>query len=258
MQDIHYKKGSPIFAEGDRSSAAYLIVEGEVEIRKGGQTDDVSLAVLKSGEVFGEMGLVEERPRSASAKARTDVTLSKVAYHEFVDMLVNRPRDSMKYIRRLMERLRLMSARLAHLESVESSEAPENETTLGSFRVKVVPDSREALKAVSAEGVDVKTFPFRLGRASRHASEDPLQANHLMLLDSAPYSVSRNHCAINLVPEGVSIEERGSFLGTIVNGSLVGGERTVSKKMLNPGENEVILGTRKSPFRFKVLVYHDL
>ena len=48
--------------------------------------------------------------------------------------------------------------------------------------------------------------------------------------------------------------DRGSRLGTIVNGESIGGEEEMHMVRLKEGENRVIVGTRKSPFRFVVKV----
>ena len=62
----HYPAEVIVFAEGDVGDKAYVIMTGEVEILKesGGQT--ISLATRKSGEVIGEMSLLDQTPRFAS------------------------------------------------------------------------------------------------------------------------------------------------------------------------------------------------
>ena len=63
-----FKDGEVMFRKGDRSDAAYLITHGQVEIvqeRRDGETE--SVAVLRRGEYFGEIGAIDKKPRSASA-----------------------------------------------------------------------------------------------------------------------------------------------------------------------------------------------
>jgi CRP-like cAMP-binding protein len=62
--------GTKIFKEGDMGDRAYLIQDGQVEIVKNG----ITLATLSKGELFGEMALVDDQPRMASAVALTDVS----------------------------------------------------------------------------------------------------------------------------------------------------------------------------------------
>lgn len=71
-----YRAGEPVFAQGDPGLGMYIIQNGEVAIMiedKEGQRRE--LAVLSEGDFFGELGLLDESPRSASAVARTDCLL---------------------------------------------------------------------------------------------------------------------------------------------------------------------------------------
>ena len=75
MQRHSFKSGEIIFHEDAPSDAAFLIIEGQVEIlhqRKSG--DKTTVAILERGEYFGEMGVIDDKPRSATAKAKRNVT----------------------------------------------------------------------------------------------------------------------------------------------------------------------------------------
>jgi CRP-like cAMP-binding protein len=112
-----FKDGKVIFRKGDPSDAAYLITHGQVEIvqeRRDGETE--SVAVLRRGEYFGEMGAIEEKPRSASAIARGPVACMSVSQEEFMDMLLNRPQESIDLLKVLFERLRKANEKLARIE----------------------------------------------------------------------------------------------------------------------------------------------
>ena len=75
--------GQKIFKEGDRGDRAYLIQDGTVEIVKNG----VPLATLAKGELFGEMALVDDQPRMASAVAATDVAVVIISRDTFREKL---------------------------------------------------------------------------------------------------------------------------------------------------------------------------
>lgn len=64
-----FREGETIFTEGSRSDTAYIIELGLVEIFVGSGDDAVQLSVLGPGDIFGEMGLIDDFPRSASARA---------------------------------------------------------------------------------------------------------------------------------------------------------------------------------------------
>ncbi|WLT39007.1 EAL domain-containing protein [Synechocystis sp. B12] len=73
-----YRAGDPIFSEGDQGNFAYIIEEGQVEIWTELHGDRRVLNVLQPGSLFGELALVDAKPRSASASALTDCILSLV------------------------------------------------------------------------------------------------------------------------------------------------------------------------------------
>ena len=75
--------GTKVFKEGDLGDRAYLIQEGEVEITKNG----LLLATLKKGELFGEMALVDDQPRMATARALTDVSVVIIGRDSFREKL---------------------------------------------------------------------------------------------------------------------------------------------------------------------------
>ena len=80
----HYQKGSFVFKEGDIADYFYVIEEGQVEIIKHNPDEtETILAVLKAGDSFGEMGLMQKAPRSASVRCITPVGLLKVSREDF-------------------------------------------------------------------------------------------------------------------------------------------------------------------------------
>ncbi len=99
--------GQVLFQEGEPGREMYVIIEGEVEIRKktsGSSTK--TLSVLRAGDLFGEMALVDEKPRSASAVA-VKATRLLVMNEGLLDAMIERNPDfARKLIRVLSERLR--------------------------------------------------------------------------------------------------------------------------------------------------------
>ena len=80
--------GDELFAEGDAGRRAFVISEGEIEILKQTGEREVLLAVRKPGEVIGEMALLQDAPRSATARARTAVRLMAIPKAE-IDVLMD-------------------------------------------------------------------------------------------------------------------------------------------------------------------------
>lgn len=69
----HFPANAFIFAEGEHGEKLYIVVDGKVRIsRRFDDTGEEALAILGRGEVFGEMALIDDQPRSADAKAHLD------------------------------------------------------------------------------------------------------------------------------------------------------------------------------------------
>lgn len=77
-----------IFEENDHADAAYLIVRGKVEIRKGMLSKNPqSVAKLSHGDIFGELAMFDDSPRAAQAIARSDVEVIRISREEFLNRL---------------------------------------------------------------------------------------------------------------------------------------------------------------------------
>lgn len=85
-----YKAGETIFREGDYETCMYRIVSGTVGIYRDLEGDEKKLLTeLSDGRFFGEMGIIEYRPRTTNAEAVTDVEVEVFEDHEFSDFLEN-------------------------------------------------------------------------------------------------------------------------------------------------------------------------
>lgn len=84
-----FHAGSVIFEEGEPGAFAYIIESGSVQIALRGEADQTVIATLESGALFGEMTLLDGRPRSASAIATTDTVLIPLTKDQIDDTLHN-------------------------------------------------------------------------------------------------------------------------------------------------------------------------
>lgn len=79
-QVVHLKKGKYLMKEGDKSDALFVVAKGSVAVEEKG----VSLGVVGTGELLGEMALLTGEPRSASAFATEDSVLLQVGRLDFL------------------------------------------------------------------------------------------------------------------------------------------------------------------------------
>lgn len=99
--------GSIVFHEGDRAAAVYGVVSGRVRIEVNTPTGGrLVLAVKEPGDVLGELGALDSRPRSATAVAIDDVELVQVGVDEFLESLADEPRHAVTLLQRISRDLR--------------------------------------------------------------------------------------------------------------------------------------------------------
>jgi CRP-like cAMP-binding protein len=96
------KAGEVIFKEGDEAHQLFVIKSGEVTIQSGNR----KLAELATNSIFGEMALIDDAPRSATAVAKTDVELVAVSEKQFLFLVSQTPFFALKVMRVLARRLR--------------------------------------------------------------------------------------------------------------------------------------------------------
>lgn len=101
-----YKCGETVFAKGDAADLMYVVKNGEVDIA----VNDTVLQTVHTGDIFGEMALIEPNPRSASAIARTDCELVPVDQKRFTFMIQHTPFFAVHVMKVLADRLRLTSS----------------------------------------------------------------------------------------------------------------------------------------------------
>jgi len=105
----HYNDRAIVFNEGDPGDGMYVVLGGKVRIYRTLNGHETNLAVLGEGDFFGEMALLDHRPRSASARAEGGADLRFIGVLEFEEMI------SDPYIRRMLAR---MSERMRRLDEL--------------------------------------------------------------------------------------------------------------------------------------------
>ena len=272
-----YEPGQIIFREGDQSQEAFCVLAGRVRLTIQSPAGPKELAQLGPGQIFGEMGMIEDAPRAATAEAVEPTTLEIVDEALFNQLILENPDRLRRYLATLFERLRQTNTalRLAEKERAGAvsgaSVAPSAE--LAVERLVGALDAPRAVARVvervptvllesrySPEWSDevireeIKEFPYKIGREGSLGADSPFGLNDLFLKDRIPWNVSRNHCAIERRGATILIKDRGSNVGTIVNGTPIGVRFTKVAAELNPGENELIIGVKGSPHVFVITV----
>jgi len=111
-QQRTYSAGTTLIKQGDIGVGLYILTKGRVRVTQAQDPDkaEIDLGVNGPGDVFGEMALLDDLPRSATITAIDDVTALLVPVWEFRTILRNHPDISLKLLSVLSRRLRRAQA----------------------------------------------------------------------------------------------------------------------------------------------------
>lgn len=119
-ETVVVKQGDVLMTEGEPGDALYLVLEGEFEVTKRSGNSEVVIAMRGVGEVFGEMSLLEQGPRTASVRAVTLCRLAKISKAIFDELVSTRPAATLSILRTVIGRLRNTEAMLRQSEKMAS------------------------------------------------------------------------------------------------------------------------------------------
>lgn len=273
---MRHRAGDVLFREGDPSDFACLILEGVVEVRRDVGDESVLLGELTVGDMVGEMGVLENQPRSAGVTAQNDVEVEIISADKFIDRIAGAPDAARRLLTRQSSRVRTLTEEVARLYEALHRLDPEAARACrpaappyAAFNPPAVvtpaAQPRQAktapqltLRCLGAAGdglVAISRLPYRVGRRAPEAGRYDSDEQTLLVNDVFPYRLSVNHFAVAYDEKlGLVIRDLGSDLGTTVNGQFLGGIFAKDTCRLLEGVNTVVAGGLDSPFVFKILV----
>jgi CRP/FNR family transcriptional regulator, cyclic AMP receptor protein len=205
------------------------------------------------------MGVVENRPRNATARAASEVEVEILTPIEFFDQIAGSPRVVRELIQRLSRRLREADDRIANDErrsgrAKGTRKDADSQTAVESVNNAYLTAKSPWLRTQFHGRLGLGDLPFVVGRGPvAREGLPPLQPD-LKLDDTAPFRLSRNHFTIEKRNGNYYVRDLRSTLGTIVNGEPIGDHFRGDEATLQAGENEVIAGGVNSPFVFSVFI----
>ena len=232
---VEFGAGETIFREGDVGTEMFVVHEGRVEISTRVQEEDRPLAVLEKGDFFGEMALLEDLPRTASAKALTPVRLLQINGSTFDQLLRDNPEVAVRMMRKLSKRLRetdrALNEALGRPGAIGVLEVASAEMPLPEPPPPVAGPQRLTHDKSGMEFFLSKGSETTLGR------KDPVTSIHPDI-DLAPVdaqrSISRRHAKIYRRGAKFFVsEEIGTMNGTYLNGRRI---ETGVPAELHPGD----------------------
>ena len=214
-----FPAGEFIFQEGDLGTEMFILQSGSVEVVKELYGEEQQLAVLEKGDFFGEMSLLEDLPRTASARALEDCKLIKIDGATFDHMLRTKPEIAVRIMRKLSRRLRQADQMLKE--------------TMGSAHTSLTPelpapeprkDEEQAKERLLDQELGIE-FRLSAGTETLIGRRDPVTGINPevdLTASDTQRSTSRRHAKIYRRGESFFVcEEIGTMNGTFVNGERV-------------------------------------
>lgn len=208
---VKFQQGDFVFHEGDEGSSMYIIEDGAVDILKSADGDERKLASLEQGDFFGEMSVLDDQPREASARAASECQLLRIDKAMFGEMLRQNPEIAVRMLRKLARRLRNV------IGSFEAPEpAPQRDPRSTMPAVAVASGRRTLCFVATGEEIVLPEKPeITVGRPDPVTGTNP---DIDLTAHDTNRSVSRRHAKIyHRNNQFLVCEEIGTANGTFVN-----------------------------------------
>ncbi len=117
-EEVDLRRGAILFKEGERGDRTFVIREGALEIIKSSGGREILLAVRGSGDVIGEMAVLEDDPRTATVRAKVDTKLLAIHKEPFNRMINVSPSAARALLNTILNRWRVTEAMLRQGEKM--------------------------------------------------------------------------------------------------------------------------------------------
>ncbi len=262
--DKMFAAGELIYEQGEAGQGMFLILSGTVEVSVATLEGTRALARFGAGDFLGDMALISNQPRAATAVALTAVTAEWIDDRSFEERLLERPERRAAYLALLMQRIRITDGLLRlewHKQDVTGAHTAVQTTRAAYLEALPATVSGRSdwldLRLVSAPGtppplidVIIPQVPFSLGRLTFPLPVEALPTRRLSIPDKEPFQLCIEHCEIVRTPQGLVVRDTASHLGTNVNGVQIGAEFPALEAALRTGPNTLRLGGPESHYQF--------
>lgn len=103
-----FPAGHRFFAQGDPGDVMYVVISGDVQVT----VNEKIVETVRTGGIFGEMAIIDNRERSAAARAITPVEVAQINQQQFLYLIRTHPLFSIEVMNVMADRLRLLNQAL--------------------------------------------------------------------------------------------------------------------------------------------------
>lgn len=109
---LTYAADENLFEQGDAGDAAYIIIGGEADVIVGTPGGPLVVATLKQNEIVGEIAILCDVPRTATVRAKTQLTALRITKELFFSLIIEFPEIAVEIMRELATRLERTTTQL--------------------------------------------------------------------------------------------------------------------------------------------------
>jgi signal transduction histidine kinase len=205
--------GANLIVEGAPGDAAYVVVQGEFEVIKKSDVQDIVIAVRESGEVFGEMALLDQAPRTATVRAVGQSQVLKIGGDAFQAMLAHSPTAALNILQTVSLRLRQNEGLLRQTEKMAA---------LGTLAAGLAHELNNPAAAVRRSSGQLRSAITEWARLTTQLANCSLAARQQQMIDELrkkvevgtpagpaldPMTQSDRESALQIWMEGIGIED---------------------------------------------------
>ncbi len=186
VQPLSLEAGSHLIDEGQAGDAAYIVLDGEFEIIKKSGKQDIVIAVRESGQVIGEMALIDHSPRTATVRAVRRSEVLKIGGDVFQQLLAQSPTACLSILETVMRRLRQNEALVRQNEKMAA---------LGTLAAGLAHELNNPAAAVRRSADQLRSALKAWGDATTGLQHITLSNDQLRRLDELQAQIATPHAA---------------------------------------------------------------
>jgi len=245
-----FKENEMIIKENDIDEHLYLIESGTVKVHTEFNGKEVILANLSQGDFFGEMALIDDKPRSASVSALETTKLNVFHRNNFLDIMKSDSEIGVTFLSGIFNRLRDSNSKIIQSakDASEQFETKNIENKTKVYKIKMEGLTEEAILSLPNNPMDIQYFPFIIGRKSR----DPFSHKNLEIEDSFPLQISRHHLSFEIKDNKLALFDVGSTLGLAIDNERIGGTVKQSGPIMLDRKHILIIGNESSNYKYSL------